>query len=316
MAVSTLRKCAKRSRISAVRWRTYWKNPDDTYRFEREELLVDDPKNGIYDLTKWKRKYASFDGKYISRRSRPDNYPPQPPPMTKAEFVARAHEKYGKYILLTDEQFNEVEAIYQKFEQRVFIPLVADLIAAGTLSPEFKLDALDAAHYGMHLARVCYDPTHAPNKHEGIPEDALTPASLETYLIVCGRNAMRNFVEWTHTEKAGGWLIKQPISNASKAAAEEKGEISVEVLPVEARYNIGMVDICLDCATIRKLILKIHGSLFLDIFDKRLNEENDVDIYTPLKVSPGVFRTQYLRPIQDLVNCYWLEPNIPRREWK
>lgn len=316
MAVSTLQKCAKRSRISAVRWRTYWKNPDDTYRFEREEFLVDDPKNGVHALTKWKRKFAAFEGKHVSPHPRPDNYQLPPPPLTLAEFKARAFKKYHNFITLTDEQFNEVEGIYEKLERRAFIPLVSDLIASEMLSPEYKLDALDAAHYAMHLARLSYDPTHPPKKRDGVPESELTSASLETFLSVCGINAIRNFVDWTHTEKGGGWLIKQSITNGNRQDAEQRGEISAEVIPVEAKYNLPMVDICLDCATIRKLILKIHGSVFLEVFDKRLDEEDDVKIYTPLKVSPGVFKTRYLRPIQDLVNIYWLEPHLPRRDWK
>ena len=315
MAVSTLQKCAKRSRIAAVRWRTYWKNPDDTYRFEREELLVDDPKNGIRALTKWKQKFASFEGKHVSPHPRPDNYQ-LPPPMTSAEFKRKAYKKYHNFITLTDEQFNEVEAIYEKLEKVAFIPFVADLIASTILSPEFKLDALDAAHYAMQLARVNYDPAHPPKKREGVPESELTSASLETYLSVCGFNAIRNFVDWTHTEKGGGWLIKQSITNGNRQNAEQRGEISAEVIPVEAKYNPAMVDICLDCATIRKLIFKIHGSVLLEVFDKRLKEEDDVDIYKPLHVTPGVFKTRYLRPVQDLVNIYWLEPHTPRHEWK
>lgn len=313
MSVSNLKRCAKRSRQNAVILRTKMQQPDGSYRTVREDVLVDDPKNGVYDLTKWKRKYAAFEGRYAKRTDRPDNYSPAEEPLSDAHLKKQLEAKYGH--LMVAEKVMEADAVYDNLLHTVLIPFVADRIYAGGLSAEFQMEALEAAKDAMRRAVFLYDPTHPPKGRNGADPAKLPSASLETYLATCARNAIIDFAKWTNGDKVGGWLIKLPISNAGKEDAA-CGEISAEAIPSEAKYSIGMIELCIDCAAIRELIERIHGKTHLEVFDKLLMEFADSQIYQSLGVTWRVFRTRYLRPIQDLVHCYWLEPNIPRSKWK
>lgn len=310
MAVSTSRNTSK----GGVVVRTAFQQPDGSYRVVREERLIDDPKKGVRDLTKWKRKYASFEGRHVSRVVRPDNYKPNEKPLTEQAFRKRLMAKYGH--LLVESRIREADDIYEELLHRVLIPFVADRVYVGRLSAEFQDEALEVARDAMRRAIANYDPAHPPKERERDEDEPLHGASLKTFLATCARNAIVDFIKWTNSDRVGGWTVKAPITNRGREEAAERGEISTEVIPAEAKYNTRTLELCVDCAVVRNLIARIHGRKHLEVFDKLLQEFSDIEIYQPMGITWRVFRTQYLRPIQRLVDYYWLQPSIPELEWK
>ena len=68
-----IEKAAAKKEKLLIRVRTEMRTGNGTY-FSPWRILKDDPKNGIYDLTNWKRKYQAFDGHYASRKRYPSRY--------------------------------------------------------------------------------------------------------------------------------------------------------------------------------------------------------------------------------------------------
>lgn len=301
-----------RNSKKAVLWRTKWQNADGSYRLVAEKVLRDDPKNGIHDLRDYKRRFASFEGRHVSRAVRPDNYTAE-----DAEAEQKRRDRFDReHPVLDDYELAKADEIFNSLKDSVFEVVIRCAIADNRLNALYHDEALEAALDAVRRGIRNYDPEHPPKVRLGVKPEDVKPASLKTFLAICGRNAIMNFARLSNGEKAGGWAIRVPISNQRPVDAAENGEISVEAMPAEARYDQKMVELVIDCAIVRRMIYGIYGKTILDVFDKRLAEFDDAEIYQELGVTPGVFRTRYLRPFQRLVDMMWIQSNLPEREWK
>ena len=297
-----------------VIWRTYTKRVDDSYQLQSEERLVDDPANGVRDYSKWRQKYAAFEGKRRAPRKKRVRKDDDTPWMTLSRHDDPLPTEVLAAARLNDAQAYEAEAAYEELLGKSIVPLVVNRIHSGALPAEYEMDAFDAARHAVLAAYAKYDAERPPKKREGVSEKDVHSASLKTFLMLCVRHAISDLVRQINSDKGGGWLQKCPISNAVENV--EPGRISAEVIPADAKYDIKTVDFCNDCASVRMLISKLLGSRFLEVFDRRMDEEPDSHIYADLKVTAGVFKTRFLRPIQRLVAMHWIEPNTPERDWK
>ena len=202
--------------------RTYRIDGSGRRILEREELLRDDPKNGVYDLTRWYKKYASFGGRYASRKRYPSRYRDE-----KNVWYAKrpGSTTYTPFPPMTDAE----QAMFDDFfmsQRSLYLDFIANKILEGELRDDLKLDALEAIYDGIRAAYLKYDPEHPPKyrpENGGKPK----PASRETFCARVARNTLSDFIDIMNADKRGFRVKHLSISERSRKEIEA-GEVSAE----------------------------------------------------------------------------------------
>ena len=160
--------------------RTEWRTGHGTVYSEWLELR-DDPKNGVYDLTNWNKKFHPFGGRYSSRKHYPSRYRTDE---TK-ENGKSSSSPYPHMCSFDEEEFYN---FFAKHKGR-YSQLVKLRIKSGELQDYLQDEALDAICDGVRVAYLKYDPKHPPKfclERGG----NVKSASLETFLEHVARHVV------------------------------------------------------------------------------------------------------------------------------
>lgn len=279
--------------------RTYRIDGSGRRILEREELLRDDPKNGVYDLTRWYKKYASFGGRYASRKRYSSRYREE-----KNAWYAKKPgcTSYTPFPRMTDAE----QAMFDDFfmsQRSLYLDFIANKIHEGELRDDLKLDALEAIYDGIRAAYLKYDPKHPPKYHSengGKPK----PASRETFCARVARNTLSDFIAFMNANKRGYKVEHLSISEKSEVDLDP-GEVSAESLADDHRPTIQDVEFRIDVEILRNR-LPSHLRVVLDML---LEEWPHNLIRQQMGISYDKYERHYLSPIQNLAADLGFEPS-------
>ena len=291
----TIAKAATKKEKSLVRVRTEWRTGSGTF-FSPWRVLKDDPRNGIYDLTNWNRKFHAFDGRHVSRKRYPSRY--------RAEgYECHAEEpdssSSSSFPSLTEAQEKELAKLFES-QHGLYLNWIGNKIREGELREDLKLEALDAIFDGIRAAYLKYDPEHPP-KYRLKNGDKPKPASRETFCARVARNSLADFVDFMNASKRRVWVTHLSISEKD----DGPGEVSAECLADDHRPTIRDVEFRIDVETLRNHL----PSHLRDVLDMLLEEWPRSLICRHLSVSPEKFNKQFLSPIQNLAADLGFEPS-------
>ena len=178
--------------------RTYRIDGSGKRILEREELLRDDPKNGVFDLSRWYKKYAAFGGCYSSRRRYPSRYRKE----KNVWYTKRpGSSSYTPFPPMTDAEQTTFDDFFMS-QRSLYLDFIANKILEGELRDDLKLDALEAIYDGVRAAYIKYDPEHPP-KYRPTNSDKPKSASRETFCARVARNTLSDFIDIMNAEKRG-----------------------------------------------------------------------------------------------------------------
>lgn len=278
--------------------RTYRIDGSGRRILEREELLRDDPKNGVYDLTQWYKKYAPFRNSHTSGKRFPSRYR-----QSRNVWYAKkpGGSSYTPFPPMTEAEQKEFDDFFMT-QRGLYLDFIGSKILEKALRDDLKLDALDAIYDGVRAAYFRYDPERPPKYR---PENCAKPksASRETFFARVARNTLSDFIDLVNAEKRGGGVTHLSIS--SKPDDETNSdEVSAECLADDRRNTVRDMEFRLDVE-----ILRSHLPLRLRIvLDMLLEEWPHSLIRQRLAVSHDKYLRRYLSPIQKLAADYGFEP--------
>lgn len=269
--------------------RTEWRTGHGTVYSEWLELR-DDPKNGVYDLTNWNKKFHPFGGRYSSRKHYPSRYRTDE---TK-ENGKSSSSPYPHMCSFDEEEFYN---FFAKHKGR-YSQLVKLRIKSGELQDYLQDEALDAICDGVRVAYLKYDPKHPPKfclERGG----NVKSASLETFLEHVARHALSDFIDYVSAEKRDFNKV------AFTTDDETEGDgVDVEMLKDERRNTLYDRLFWFDIEVLRERL----SQDLRDVLDKLLKGDTHYAIYTSLRVSRDRYRKDYLAPIQNLAAELGFEP--------
>lgn len=278
--------------------RTYRINGSGERILEREELLHDDHKNGVYDLSRWYRKYASFAGHHGSRKRYPSRYRDE-----KNVWYAKkpGGSSYSPFPTLTDAQQAEFDDFFLS-QRGLYLDFIAGKIIEGELRDDLKFDALESIYDGIRAAYLKYDPVHPP-KYRAENGNKPKSASRETFFARIARNSLADFIDIMNAEKRGFRTTHLSISEKSRKEILP-GEMSAECLEDERHGTVRSMEFKFDIETLRRR-LPSHLKTVLDML---LHEWPHSMIRKQMAVSNDKYLKQYLSPIQKLAAELGFEP--------
>lgn len=290
-------KAATKKEERLVRVRTELRTGNGTY-FSPWRILKDDPKNGIYDLTNWKRTYHSFINRHTSGKRFPSRYR-----QSRNVWYAKkpGGSSYTPFPPMTEAEQKEFDDFFMT-QRGLYLDFIGSKILEKALRDDLKLDALDAIYDGVRAAYFRYDPERPPKYR---PENCAKPksASRETFFAHVARNTLSDFIDLVNAEKRGGGVTHLSIS--SKPDDETNSdEVSAECLADDRRNTVRDMEFRLDVEILRSH-LPLHLRIVLDML---LEEWPHSLIRQRLAVSHDKYLRRYLSPIQKLAADYGFEP--------
>ena len=293
-----IEKAAAKKEKLLIRIRTEMRTGNGTY-FSPWRILKDDPKNGIYDLTNWKRKYQAFDGHYASRKRYPSRYREE----KNVWYVKRpGSTTYTPFPPMTDAE----QAMFDDFfmsQRSLYLDFIANKILEGELRDDLKLDALEAIYDGIRAAYLKYDPEHPPKyrpENGGKPK----PASRETFCARVARNTLSDFIDIMNADKRGFRVKHLSITERSRKEIEA-GEVSAECLADDRRDSVRDMEFRIDVEILRNR-LPSHLRVVLDML---LEEWPHYLIRQQMGISNDKYERRYLSPIQKFAADLGFEPS-------
>lgn len=291
-------KAAAKKEKFLVRVRTEMRTGNGTY-FSPWRILKDDPKNGIYDLTNWKRKYQAFDGHYASRKRYPSRYREE-----KNIWYAKrpGSTVYSPFPYMTDAQQDEFDDFFMS-QRCLYLDFISNKILEGELRDDLKLDALEAIYDGIRAAYLKYDPEYPPKYR---PENGDKPkaASRETFCARVARNSLHDFIDIMNADKRGFRVKHLSITEKSKKEADAV-EVSAECLADERHDTVRDMEFSIDVEILRRH-LPSHLRIVLDML---LNEWPHYLIRQQMGISNDKYERRYLSPIQKFAADLGFEPS-------
>lgn len=297
----TRRRIAKATAKKAkflIRVRTEMRTGNGTY-FSPWRILKDDPKNGIYDLTNWKRKYQAFDGHYASRKRYPSRYRNE-----KNAWYAKKQSStsYTPFPPMTDDEQKEFDDFFAT-QRGLYLDFIGKKILEKALRDDLKLDALEAIYDGVRAAYFSYDPERQAMYR---PENCTKPktASRETFFAHVARNALSDFIDIMNADKRGFKMKHLSISEKTEEDVEPD-EVSAECLVDDRRDTIRDMEFRIDVEILRNRL----PSYLRVVLDMLLEEWPHSLIRQQLAVSHDKYLRLYLSPIQKLAADLGFEPS-------
>lgn len=279
--------------------RTYRIDGSGKRILEREELLRDNPKNGVYDLTRWYKKYASFSGCYASRKRYPSRYREE-----KNIWYAKrpGSTVYSPFPYMTDAQQDEFDDFFMS-QRSLYLDFISNKILEGELRDDLKLDALEAIYDSLRAAYLKYDPEHPPKyrpENGGKPK----PASRETFCARVARNALSDFIDIMSADKRGFRSIHLSISEKSRKDIDA-GEISADALGDDGHDTVRDMEFRIDVEILRSHL----PSHLRKVLDMLLMEWPHSLIRQQMAISNDKYLRRYLSPIQKFAADLGFEPS-------
>lgn len=278
--------------------RTYRIDGSGKRILEREVLLRDDPKNGVFDLSRWYKKYAAFGGCYSSRRRYPSRYRKE----KNVWYTKRpGSSSYTPFPPMTDAEQTTFDDFFMS-QRSLYLDFIANKILEGELRDDLKLDALEAIYDGIRAAYLKYDPEHPP-KYRSKNSDKPKSASRETFCAHVARNTLSDFIDIMNAEKRG--FRTTHLSISEKSIKETlAGEVSAESLEDKQHDTVQIMEFKFDVEILRRR-LPMHLRSVLDML---LQEWPHSLIQKKIAVSNDKYLKQYLSPIQKLAAELGFEP--------
>lgn len=280
--------------------RTYRIDGSGRRILEREELLRDEPKNGVYALTRWHMKYAPFGGNYVSRKRYPSRYREEERSVWHARRTGGA--SYTPFPPMTDFERMEFDDFFMS-QRSLYLDFIAGKILEGELRDDLKLDALEAMCDGVRAAYLKYDPERPARRR---PEDGgkPKPASRETFCARVARNALSDFIDITNADKRGFRVRHLSVSEKPRGDVGA-GEVSAECLADDRRDSVRDMAFRIDVEILRD---RLPPNLRA-VLDMLLEEWPHYLIRQRLGVSNDRYERRCLGPIQNLAADLGFEPS-------
>ena len=267
---------------------------------EREELLRDDPRNGVCDLTRWHRKYAPFGGNYAPRKRYPSRYRGEEGSVWHARGPGGAPRT--PFPPMTDAERTEFDDFFMS-QRGLYLDFIDNKILEGELRDDLGLDALEAMCDGVRAAYLKYDPERpAGRRPEGGGKPR--PASRETFCARVARNALSDFIDITNAGKRGFRARHLSVSERPRGDVGA-GEVSAECLADDRRDPVRDMAFRIDVEILRD---RLPPNLRA-VLDMLLEEWPHHLIRQRLGVSNDRYERRCLGPIQNLAADLGFEPS-------
>lgn len=255
--------------------------------------LIDDPKNGIHDLSNWIKKYEPFGGHYASRKARPMRRELSERTSWYNRDPDNAASSLSPFPYMTNEDQAGFDAFFDS-QKNKYLWFIDQRIANGELRDDLKPTALEAIYDGLRKAYFTYDPARPPKYRPDNGGEA-KPASRETYFSRVANNELSDFISIVNADKRG---FRYAHSYLTSKPDEEVGdnEVNEEDIAEERRNTVRDMIFRIDVDELRRRL----APEVCRVFDLLMDGHPHYQICSLLGVSNDKYRLRYLSPIQKV----------------